>query len=166
MAALILVGLALGAWVSQLPRGEFRSDVLFVHKSIGVTVFGLVLLRIVWRLLTGAPPYLEPLGRLTSAAAHSAHMALYLLMIALPLSGYVISTAGGNAVSWFGLFTLPSLLDKDRAIDHAARQAHEFFAWTIAVVLAAHLGAVVWHTAIKRDAVLTRMWPSYRPTRP
>ncbi len=163
MAALIFVALALGVWASLLPRGEMRSEILFVHKSIGVTVLGLVALRLVWRLIAGAPEYAERLGRLTHVAARGGHLALYALMIAMPVSGYLTSTAGGNAVSWFGLFTLPRLVGKDKFLDEAASWAHLVFAWVIAFVLAAHLGAVVWHAVIRRDSVLTRMWPRYRP---
>jgi cytochrome b561 len=162
MAALIFVALPLGVWASLMPRGQTRSEILFVHKSIGVTVLGLIALRIVWRLIAGAPAYSEPLGRLTHAAARAGHLALYLLMIVMPVSGYLTSTAGGNEVSWFGLFSLPRLVGKDKFLDQGASSAHLVFAWAIAVVLALHLGAVVWHAAIKRDSVLTRMWPRYR----
>jgi cytochrome b561 len=163
-AALIFVGLPLGVWASLLPGGNAtRVEILFFHKSIGVTVLGLVALRVVWRLIVGAPAYAEPLGRLTHVASRAGHLALYALMIAMPVSGYVGSTAGGRAVSWFGLFQLPQLLAKDRSVAVAAGWAHLVFAWMLAFVLAAHLGAVVWHAAIKRDSVLTRMWPSFRP---
>jgi cytochrome b561 len=163
MAALIFGALALGVWASLMPRGGTRSEILFVHKSIGVTVLGLVALRIVWRLIAGAPAYAEPLGRLIHAAARTGHLALYVLMIAMPVSGYLTSTAGGNQVSWFGLFILPRLVGKDKFLDEAESWAHLVFAWAIAITLTAHLGGVVWHAAIKRDSVLTRMWPRYRP---
>jgi cytochrome b561 len=164
MAALIFVALPLGVWASLLPGGDAtRVQILFFHKSIGVTVFGLVALRIVWRLIVGAPAYAEPLGKLVHAASRAGHFALYALMIAMPVSGYVASTAGGRAVAWFGLFELPRLVAKDRSLAVAASWAHLVFAWILAFVLAAHLGAVVWHAAIKRDSVLTRMWPSFRP---
>ncbi len=163
MAALIFVALPLGVWASLMPRGETRAEILVIHKSIGMTVLCLVALRIVWRLIVGAPAYAEPLGRLTHAAARSAHIALYALMIAMPVSGYVLSAAGVAKISWFGLFSFPLLLPKNEALRLAGSWAHFVFAWMIAFVLAAHLGAVVWHAAIKRDSVLTRMWPSYRP---
>ena len=164
MAALIFVALPFGVWASLLPSGGARRiEVLFFHKSIGVTVLGLVALRIVWRLIAGAPDYVEPLGRLTHAAARAGHLALYALMIAMPVSGYLTSTAGGQEVSWFGLFSLPRLVGKDKFLAETTSWAHLVFAWAIAIVLAAHLGAVVWHASIKRDSVLTRMWPSYRP---
>jgi cytochrome b561 len=163
MAALIFVALPLGVWGSLAPRGATRAEILFFHKSIGATVLGLIGLRIVWRLIVGAPPYAEPLGRLTHMAASAGHLALYALMIAMPVSGYIGSMAGGRPVSWFGLFELPRLLVKDESLAAAAGWAHLVCAWMLAFVLAAHLGAVVWHAAIKRDAVLTRMWPSFRP---
>ena len=164
MAALIFVALPLGVWASLLPSGDaMRVEILFFHKSIGVTVFGLIALRIVWRLIVGAPAYAEPLGKVIRVASRAGHLALYALMIAMPVSGYLGSTAGGRAVSWFGLFELPRLVAKDRSLAVAASWAHLVFAWMLAFVLAAHLGAVVWHAMIKRDSVLTRMWPSFRP---
>ena len=97
------------------------------------------------------------------AAASSGHLALYALMIAMPVSGYAKSAAGGNSVSFFGLFAVPSLLPKDRAIAEAAGQAHYVFAWLLGVTLVLHLAAVVWHARVKRDEVLTRMWPRFQP---
>ena len=120
MAALIFVALPLGVWASQLPSGRQRSEILFFHKSIGMTVLCLVALRIVWRLIVGAPAYAEPLGRLIHAAARCGHFALYALMIAMPVSGYVGSAAGGHEAYWFGVFTFPNLLPKDKAVAEAA----------------------------------------------
>src|SRR5277367_5297570 len=115
MAALIFVALPLGIWASLLPSGgAMRIEILFFHKSIGVTVFGLIALRIVWRLIVGAPAYAEPLGKVIRVASRAGHLALYALMIAMPVSGHVASTAGGRAVSWFGLFELPRLVAKGR----------------------------------------------------
>jgi cytochrome b561 len=162
MAALIFVALPLGVWATETPRGPQRSEILLFHKSIGMTVLFLVALRIVWRLVVGAPAYAEPLGRLTHAAARSAHIGLYALMIAMPVSGYLSSNGAGAVVPWFGLFSFPHLLPKNDTLRIAAGEAHLVFAWLIAFVLAAHLGAVVWHAAIRRDTVLTRMWPGYR----
>jgi len=164
MAALIFIALPLGVWASYLPRGNVRSEILFVHKSIGMTVLCLVALRILWRVIVGAPAYAEPLGRLTHIATRSAHIALYALMIAMPVSGYVLSTAGGFDIPWFGLFSFPILLQKDQALHAAGTWAHFLFAWVIGFVLVAHLGAVIWHASIRRDSVLTRMWPSHRQT--
>jgi cytochrome b561 len=163
MALLIFVGIGLGVWATQLPRGDLRSETLFVHKSIGVTLLVLIALRVIVRLVVGAPPYAAALGRLVHAAAGAGHLALYALMITLPVSGYLTSSAGGHDVSFFGLFTLPNLVGVNKALDEGASQAHYVFAWMIGIVLVLHLAAVVWHARIRRDTVLTRMWPRYSP---
>jgi cytochrome b561 len=163
MALLIFIALGLGVWSTQLSRGDLRSEVLFAHKSIGVTVLALLVLRVVFRVVLGAPAYSAPLGRAVHAAAGAAHLALYALMIALPVSGYVLSNAGKHEVSWFGLFTLPNFVPEDKGLAEAAEQAHYLLAWAIGVFLALHVIAVVWHARVKRDEVLTRMWPRFQP---
>ncbi|HYA81815.1 MAG TPA: cytochrome b/b6 domain-containing protein, partial [Methylocystis sp.] len=62
-------------------------------------------------------------------------------------------------VSFFGLITLPNIVPQDKSLDEAASEAHFVFAWALGITLALHLAAVVWHTRIKRDTVLARMWP-------
>lgn len=165
MALVIVCALALGVWATQLPRGDLRSEVLFVHKSFGVIALGLIALRIVVRLAAGAPPYAAPLGRIVSAASRSAHLALYALMIAMPATGYVTSSAGGHEAPFFGFFALPNVAPRDQWLAEAASQAHFVFAWTIGIVLALHLAAVLWHARVKRDTVFARMALWAAPTR-
>jgi cytochrome b561 len=81
----------------------------------------------------------------------------------MPVSGYLSSVAGGHGVSFFGLFDLPNLVPENKALDDAASQAHFVFAWALGVTLGLHLAAVVWHARVKRDEVLTRMWPRFQP---
>ncbi len=102
---------------------------------------------------------------LRTAAAASAHLALYALMIAMPVSGYIMSSAGGHEVSFFGLVTLPGIVPQSKALAEAASWAHFIFAWAIGIAVALHLSAVVWHARVKRDTVLTRMWSRFRPER-
>jgi len=163
MALCIFSALGLGVWAAWLPRGATRGEVLFVHKSFGVAVLFLIVVRIVARLVLGSPVYADVLGRLTRAAAHAVHLLLYALMIAMPVSGYLISTAGGHEAPFFGLFALPDLVGENKALSETASRAHYAFAWAIGVVLALHLLAVVWHAGFKRDSVLTRMWPRFQP---
>ena len=134
MTLVIFVALGLGVWATQLPRGDLRSEVLFVHKSLGVAALALVVLRIAVRFAAGAPAYAVPLGRLVHAAAGAEQLALYALMIALPVSGYLTSSAGGHEVSFFGLFTLPNLVPSDKALDEAAGQAHFVLSWAIGIM--------------------------------
>ena len=163
IALLIFCCLAGGITAALLPKGDLRSDILFVHKSFGVAVLALVVVRILARIALGTPAYAEALGRLTEMAAGAAHLALYALMIAMPVSGWVMSSAAGREVSFFGLFTLPALVSPDKALAGQANEAHEFFAWLIGAVIALHLLATLWHVHIKRDGVLTRMWPRWVP---
>jgi cytochrome b561 len=163
MALVIFVALPLGVWAALLPRGDLRSEVLFVHKSFGVAALALIVLRVLVRLAVGAPAYAVPLGRLVKAASGSGHLALYILMIAMPVTGYLTSSAGGHEVSFFGLFDLPNFVGRNKALDEGASRAHFVFAWLIGITLALHLAAVVWHARIKRDTVLTRMWPRFQP---
>ena len=165
MALVIFVALGLGVWATQLPRGDLRDEVLFVHKSFGVAALALIVLRILVRLAVGAPAYAVPLGRLVRAASRSTHLLLYAMMIAQPVSGAIMSSAGGHDVSFFGLVTLPGIVPKDKALAEAASWAHFIFAWAIGLTLALHLSTVVWHARVKRDTVLTRMWPRFRPER-
>ena len=163
MALVIFVALGLGVWATQLPRGDLRGEVLFVHKSLGVAVLALVVVRILARLALETPPYTVALDRLTHLAAAGGHLALYALMIALPVSGYVMSNAGRHGVSFFGLFALPDFVGENKPLAESAAQAHYLFALAIGVILAVHLVAVVWHARFKRDEVLTRMWPRFQP---
>ncbi len=91
-------------------------------------------------------------------------MALYALMIAMPVTGYMTSGAGKHDIPWFGLFNFPNLMPARQGARGRGRLRRTIvFAWAIAVVLALHLGAVVWHAGVRRDTILTRMWPGYRP---
>ncbi len=80
-------------------------------------------------------------------------------MIALPVSGYVNSAAGGHEVPWFGLFVWPNFFPSDKALAHLGGLAHFWLAWTIGAFLALHLAAVSWHAYVKRDEIFARMWP-------
>jgi cytochrome b561 len=161
MALVIFAALGLGiVAINMVPHTPERVALLAVHKSFGVTALALVCLRVILRLALGAPPYRVALSAWVSRAAHLGHFALYALMFVLPISGYLHSSAAGSGFKWFGLFPVPLLVGRDHLLDVKAGGAHYVFAWTIGVVLVAHLGAVVWHRFVKKDGVLERMWPT------
>jgi cytochrome b561 len=158
MAALILVAIVLGAITSYLPAGhQPRQGLLEVHKSIGFTILALLIVRAIWRLMAGEPPYRTPLGRLNHLASRAGHAALYGLMLFMPITGYLYSAAGGYSLPWFGLFQWPRLLPHDLGIADWGKLLHDRGGWIIAAVVALHLAAVIWHHWIKRDEVLSRM---------
>ena len=107
MAAVILTAICVGIYAADLPKEDATRGLWFgIHKSLGMTVFFLAIMRIGWRLFHGTPRYRVALGRFTALAAWVAHSALYILMVGVPIGGYVLSTASGHPVSWFGLYYL------------------------------------------------------------
>jgi cytochrome b561 len=157
-AAIIFTAIALGVVAAFLPRGVSpRVEILTIHKSLGMTALILVVLRVAWRLYVGAPAYAAALGAFNRFGAHAAHVALYALMIAMPLTGYVDSVIGGHPTSWFGLFDWPALIARNDPLAHAAAIIHFWSAWALGAVLALHLAAVAWHVWAKRDDVFARM---------
>jgi cytochrome b561 len=158
MAALIFAMIPLGAISAYLPAGQQpRQGLLEVHKSLGFTILALLIVRITWRLVAGEPRYRIPLGRLVHLASRAGHIALYSLMLFMPITGYLYSAAGGYSLPWFGLFRWPRLLPHDDGIAAWGKWLHDRGAWVIAAVVAAHLAAAAWHQWIKRDEVLSRM---------
>jgi cytochrome b561 len=158
MAALIFVAIALGAISACLPAGhQPRQGLLEVHKSLGFTILALLIVRVMWRLAVGEPRYRTPLGQLTHLASRAGHIALYGLMLFMPVSGYLYSAAGGYSLPWFGLLQWPRLLPHNDGIAAWGKLLHDRGGWTIAAVVTAHLAAVAWHRWIRRDEVLSRM---------
>lgn len=169
MAAIILVALAIGLYCSyQTPDTPLRRWLLEWHKSLGLTALALIGLRIAYRLTIRTPPYAERMGRLTTAAAHGAHLALYALMLFMPLTGYLFSAAGGYSLPWFWLFQWPRLAPLDKGLARTGEMLHAYGAYVLYAVVALHVLAVVWHRLVLKDGVLARMWPSRAalPARP
>jgi cytochrome b561 len=160
MAAVILTAICVGLYAADLPKEDATRGFWFgIHKSLGMTALFLAILRIGWRLLKSAPRYRVPLGRFTALAASATHAALYVLMVAVPIGGYVLSTASDHPVSWFGLFTFPSLVPVDKSLAKLADGAHVTGALILATVIALHIAAAAWHHWFKRDEVMARMAP-------
>jgi cytochrome b561 len=157
-AALIFVAIGLGLVSAYLPVGQQpRKGLLEIHKSLGFTIFALVIVRLAWRLFRGEPAYRQPLGRLIHLASRGGHIALYALMIFMPVSGYLFSAAGGYSLPWFGLFQWPRLLPHNDSLAAWGEVLHDRGAWVIVGVILLHLVAIAWHHWIKRDEVLSRM---------
>jgi cytochrome b561 len=161
MAAIIITAIALGIWALYLDRNSpIKGSLLFVHKSLGLTVLILVLARVVYRLIVGKPPYKQPLHRFNQVGSTTAHLLLYGLMILMPVTGYVFTGAGGHPLPFYGLFEWPSVVPKDKALSQLAGAFHYWGAWAICSVLIVHVLAVVWHCLAKHDEVLDRMLPA------
>jgi cytochrome b561 len=129
------------------------------HKWAGVTVLALAALRLLWRLTHAAPAYPPSMPAWQTGAAHGLHGLLYLLMFAVPLSGYLYSLSAGVPVVWFGLFELPALIGPDPALKPVLKGVHYWLNMGMAGAVGLHLAAALKHQFIDRDGVLKRMLP-------
>jgi len=156
MALLITAGATLGATMTDLAVSPKKLRYYSYHKWIGMTVLGLLLLRALWRLSHAAPPD-EPMPRWQSLAAHITHRLLYLLMFAVPLAGWLYSSASGYPVVYLKLWQLPDLVSKNAALAKVLVQVHAVLAWTLVSVALLHAAAAFQHHFVQRDATLRRM---------
>jgi cytochrome b561 len=165
IVALVVLQFVIGITAHGLPVSMERLVLLARHKSIGFTIFGLVVLRLCWRLYSPAPqplPVPQPVFRV---AAHLSHALLYALLLCMPLVGWLLSSASNLTVSWFGLFSLPNLVSPDRRLAHWLLLTHQSMAWLLLAVAMLHIGAALWHHLILKDEVLLRMLPFRRRDR-
>ncbi|NIR59977.1 MAG: cytochrome b [Gammaproteobacteria bacterium] len=159
IAALILVQLPLG-WIAQaLPLSPTKLDVFVWHKSVGVTVLVLVLARIAWRLANPTPALPADLPRWERRAARASHLLLYALMLAQPLSGWIINAAANIPFRVFWLVPLPDPVAPDEALEASAKTVHLSLFVVLVAALAVHVGAALRHHFVRRNAVLMRMLP-------
>lgn len=160
VAVLIFANLALGLTMVDMP-GITPTKLRYFnwHKWVGVTVFALVALRLAWRVTHQPPALPDSMPRWERRAAGVSHAALYVLMFALPLSGYFYSLAVGFPVVYLGLLPLPVLIEPNPALKEPLVMLHHLLAWSIIVLLLVHVGAALKHRFIDHDNVLQRMLP-------
>ena len=156
---IVLIGIV-GLVMGELPRSPKYFWVYTAHKSLGLTVLALVLVRIGWRLYAGAPRPVPGTPRLQALLASATHGAIDLLILALPLSGWIYDSANAlRPFRWFGLVEVPKLVAPDEALAASAHGAHEWLFWLLMALVAGHAGAALYHHFIQRDATLARMLP-------
>jgi cytochrome b561 len=122
-----------------------------------VTVFLLVWVRLLWRVMHRPPALPAAMTPLMRLAAHAGHGVLYLLMIAIPLSGWLMSSAKGFQTVWFGVLPIPDLLGRDKALGDLLQEVHEALNVLLMLTLAGHVGAALWHHFVLKDDTLRRM---------
>ncbi len=149
------VGLLMGG----LDNGPDKIQVYALHKSFGLTIFALALLRLAWRLVAGTPRPVRGTPTWQHRIASITHVALYALLFALPLTGWVLNSAAGFPLQWFGLLNLPKIAGTDEALHETAEQAHELLFWILVALALVHAGAALYHHLFQRDDTLARMLP-------
>ena len=156
MAALLLWQVSVAITMVRLPE-DWYHRLSFWHESSGVVLLALVTARLAWRLIHPPPPLTAP--PLMRLGAHAVHAALYVLLFAIPVTGYLMNNALGFAVEPFGLFTLPTLLTLDRPLGFRLLALHFWLGMTLLALFCLHLGAALLHHFVLRDGTLNRMWP-------
>ncbi|CAI8927064.1 MULTISPECIES: cytochrome b [Pseudomonas] len=157
--ALAVFGLfGLGLWMMGLDYySTWRKDAPDLHKSIGLVLLGVMLLRVLWRFVSPPPPAPASHGKLTRLASTAGHGLLYLGLFAVMIAGYLISTADGVGIPVFGLFEVPALVSNLPDQADVAGEIHFYLAWGLVIFAGLHGLAALKHHFIDRDATLIRM---------
>lgn len=157
---ILIIGLlAVGLIMTDMTDSPDKLQLYGLHKATGIVVLSLVLVRIVWRQINVVPTLPANMKALEKKAAHFGHLALYALMLAMPISGWLMSSAAGYPVSVYGLFTLPNLVAPDKGLRELFGDAHEIMANGLMILLAVHVLAALKHHFIEKDNTLRRMLP-------
>lgn len=156
MAALILAMLFIGVCMVSTVS-EKHTWLLGIHKPLGAAIFILALIRLGFRLRHPAPPLPGDMPAPMKLVAHASHWLLYALMLAMPIVGWAMLSAGGYPISLGGPLHLPPLLSPNFAAFAWLREGHRFLAYLLFVTVLGHMGAALYHGLIRRDGVLGSM---------
>lgn len=162
VAALIVTQFTLAWMADDLPLGMHKLALLARHKSFGMTILMLAALRLLWRMFN--PPPQLPVGMtvVERLAARTAHIIFYVLLFAMPITGWLMSSAKNYSVSWFSLFVWPNLIGPNEEAFAALKATHEILAWLLFATAILHVLAALKHHIWDKDDVLVRMLPFTR----
>jgi cytochrome b561 len=162
IALMIFITFPLGLYMADLKPSPTMLKLFSYHKWIGVTIFFLVAIRLAWRRTHPVPPPIAGMPRWQEIASIAIHHTLYLLMVIIPLSGWLMSSADGYQTVWLGIVPLPDLLDKNKELGDTLGEVHEFLNWTMLVLVGLHAAAAIKHQFIDKDGLMQRMNPFSR----
>ena len=172
IAALLIANICLGLYFADLPRSDpWKFELTQFHKSIGLTILVLSVLRLAWRMSHPVPPLPAGMSWGLRAAARASHWLFYFLIIAIPLSGWIMVSASplGLPTNYFHIFHWPNLwfmADLPRAqkigLHEPLESVHNVLAWSAIVLIPIHVAAALYHQFIRRDELLWRMLPRHR----
>lgn len=159
IAALIVTQFVLAIIADDLPLGAHKLALLARHKSFGMTVLMLAVLRLLWRLKNPPPELPSGMAPLERKLARATHIAFYVLLFAMPMTGWLMSSAKNYSVSWFGVFTWPNLIGKNEAAFDLLRSTHHLLSDVLFAIAVLHILAALKHHFWHKDDVLLRMLP-------
>jgi cytochrome b561 len=160
VAALIFIQLPLGLYAANLPVSMARLQWLSYHKSLGLTILMLVLVRLAWRWIDAPPLLPGTMAQWERRAAQGMHRALYFVPVLAMLAGWLYASAAGLSVNWFGLILIPDLIAKNTDIAPLFKGLHHGLVGLLVLLLVGHIGATVRHAFILRDNLAQRMLPA------
>jgi cytochrome b561 len=167
MALLLGALVVLGLYMTRLPDVGFdtrKIGLILYHKQLGVLALMLVTLRVLWRVMNVLPRLAESLPDWQKVTARFVHLCFYALMLALPVTGWLMSSATGIPVSFFGLFTLPDLVPYDDRLFHTLVDVHRYLGYALVACMGPHIGAALRHHWVLRDNTLKKMLPGLDPS--
>ena len=160
VVALILAMAWIGLTMGDLPNGPDKIATYALHKSIGISILALVVLRLGWRLYAGAPHAVAGTPGWQERIASATHWLLYVMMFAIPLSGWLYDSASGlRPFKLFGLVEMPKLVAPSEQASQFSHAIHEWGFWALILLVLAHAAAAFYHHIHLRDATLARMLP-------
>ena len=163
MAALILTTIPAGLIMVQQGLPHMLQDSLFIyHKNVGVLLLLLVLIRAAYRGTHPPAPLPESVPVWQRRIAGLSHLALYALLILMPVAGYIRVKAGGFPIETLDAWGVPSLVPKSKVLADSAKAVHYVAGFTIAALIVLHISAAAFHGLVRRDGVFSRMWPAAR----
>jgi cytochrome b561 len=161
IALLIVVQFVLARMAAHLPLGARKLALLAEHKSFGMTVLVLTVFRLAWRLKNRPPPLPADMHRVERLLARVTHLCFYVLLFAMPLSGWLMSSAKNYSVSWFGAFTWPNLIAPNEAAFKYFKALHHLLSDALFAIASLHILAAFKHHFWNKDDVLVRMLPEF-----
>lgn len=169
IAALVILNLIGGLYMGELPRTDpNKMLVVMLHKSTGLTILVLSVLRLVWRLMNPWQALPAEMSPALKAGARTIHVLFYVLLVGIPLTGWSMVSASPRSgpIAWYGLFEWPKLAffanfaDEERkALIGSLAETHELLAFLMIALIVLHIGAALYHHYIRRDNILRRMMP-------
>jgi cytochrome b561 len=160
IAICVLVTAPVAIAMLRVGEGPTQDFLFNFHKSLGVLILILMILRLINRLAVGAPVAEPGIAPWQKAASATVHASLYVLLLAMPIGGYIANSAYGAPTPFFGLFNLPALVEKNEALATQMFTVHRWVGWLVIILVLMHVSAALYHHFIRDDNVLRRMLPS------
>lgn len=160
VAIAVIVTWRIAEAAEHAPNREARSEIMGNHFALGVVIFSLVAIRLVWRLMNPPPAPMPGHSGWEQTLAKTAHYTMYTLLLAMPLAGWFAMSSYGSPISLWGMFDVPKLpVPANEALGKQIFELHAIAGTTLLVVVAVHVLATLKHTLIDKDGTIFRMLP-------